>query len=102
MATRTISRLLTVLILTSICSGIVLGSEARNAGLDFVNPPSSGEIIGGTYPVSVVNVSGLDYVILEVEDDSSWIEISNMTGTPWSSSWDTTSVDDGSHRLRIT
>ncbi len=102
MATRTISRLLTVLIFTSIFSGVTLGTEARNNDLDFVNPPSSGEIIGGTYSVSVVNVSGLDYVILEVEEDNSWSEISNMSGIPWSTSWDTTTVTDGAHRLRIT
>jgi len=102
MATRTISRLLTVLILTSICSGIVLGTEARNSNLNFVSPPSSGEIIGGTYSVAVVNVSGLDYVLMEVEEGTSWSEISNMSGAPWSTSWDTTTVDDGAHRLRIT
>ena len=45
MATRTISRLLTLLILSSICSGIVAGTDARNTGLDFVNPPESGEVI---------------------------------------------------------
>ena len=99
MATRTISRLLTLLILSSICSGIVAGTDARNAGLDFVNPPESGEVIGGTYTISIVNITGLDYVILEVEEGATWTQISNMTGTPWSTSWDSSTVDDGTHRL---
>ena len=102
MATRMISRLLTVLILTSICSGIVLGTEARNGSLDFVNPPSSGEVIGGTQTIAVANISGLDHVLLEVEEGSTWTEVYNMTGTPWSISWDTSTVSDGEHRLRIT
>ncbi|MEC7042756.1 MAG: hypothetical protein VXW89_05550, partial [Candidatus Thermoplasmatota archaeon] len=102
MATRTISRLLTLLILSSICSGIVAGTDARNAGLDFVNPPESGEVIGGTYTISIVNITGLDYVILEVEEGATWTQISNMSGTPWSTSWDSSTVDDGTHRLRIT
>ena len=102
MATRTISRLLTLLILSSICSGIVAGTDARNTGLDFVNPPESGEVIGGTYSIAIVNITGLDYVILEVEEGTTWAQISNMSGTPWSTSWDTSTVDDGTHRLRIT
>ena len=66
MATRTVSRILTLLFLSSICSGIVAGTDARNNSLDFVNPPSGEEIIGGTYSVAIVNITGLDYVILEV------------------------------------
>ena len=102
MATRTVSRILTLLILSSICSGIVAGTDARNNSLDFVNPPSLGEIIGGTYSVAIVNITGLDYVILEVEEGTTWTQISNMSGSPWSTSWDTSTVADGNHRLRIT
>ncbi len=102
MASRTLSPLLTVLILTSILSGIVQATEARNGTLEFVNPPSSGEVIGGTQTIAVVNITGLDYVLLEVEEGSSWSQVSNMTGTPWSVSWDTSTVSDGTHRLRIT
>ena len=102
MATRTVSRILTLLILSSICSGIVAGTDARNNSLDFVNPPSSGEIIGGTYSVAIVNITGLDYVILEVEEGTTWTQISNMSGSPWSTSWDTSTVAEGNHRLRIT
>ena len=102
MASRTLSPLLTVLILTSILSGIVHATEARNGTLEFVNPPSSGEVIGGTQTIAVVNITGLDYVLLEVEEGSSWSQVSNMTGAPWSVSWDTSTVSDGTHRLRIT
>ena len=102
MASRTLSPLLTVLILTSILSGIVQATEARNGSLEFVNAPSSGDVIGGTQTIAVVNITGLDYVLLEVEEGSSWSVVSNMTGAPWSISWDTSTVSDGMHRLKIT
>tara|TARA_B100000945_G_scaffold280380_1_gene247385 strand:- start:2611 stop:4329 length:1719 start_codon:yes stop_codon:yes gene_type:complete len=83
-------------------SGFGQATEARNSALEFVNPPSSGDVIGGTQTIAVVNITGLDYVLLEVEEGTSWSEIANMTSSPWSVSWDTTSVSDGMHRLRIT
>ena len=102
MAPRTLSPILAVLILTSLLSGFGQATEARNGALEFVNPPSSGDVIGGTQTIAVVNITGLDYVLLEVEEGTSWSEIANMTSSPWSVSWDTTSVSDGMHRLRIT
>lgn len=102
MAPRTLSPILAVLILTSLLSGFGQATEARNGTLEFVNPPSSGDIIGGTQTIAVVNITGLDSVLLEVEEGASWSEIENMTSSPWSVSWDTTSVSDGMHRLRIT
>ncbi|MBI31429.1 MAG: hypothetical protein CMB72_02365 [Euryarchaeota archaeon] len=102
MAPRTLSPILAVLILTSLLSGFGQATEARNSALEFVNPPSSGDVIGGTQTIAVVNITGLDYVLLEVEEGTSWSEIANMTSSPWSVSWDTTSVSDGMHRLRIT
>ena len=102
MAPRTLSPILAVLILTSLLSGFGQATEARNSALEFVNPPSSGDVIGGTQTIAVVNITGLDYVLLEVEEGTSWSEIENMTSSPWSVSWDTTSVSDGMHRLRIT
>ncbi|HJM66192.1 MAG TPA: CARDB domain-containing protein [Candidatus Thalassarchaeaceae archaeon] len=83
-------------------SGIVQATEARNGSLEFVNAPSSGDVIGGTQTIAVVNITGLDYVLLEVEEGSSWSVVSNMTGAPWSISWDTSTVSDGMHRLKIT
>jgi len=83
-------------------SGFGQATDARNNTLEFVNPPSSGDVIGGTQTIAVVNITGLDYVLLEVEEGTSWSEIENMTSSPWSVSWDTTSVSDGMHRLRIT
>ena len=102
MAPRTLSPILAVLILTSLLSGFGQATDARNSTLEFVNPPSSGDVIGGTQTIAVVNITGLDYVLLEVEEGTSWSEIENMTSSPWSVSWDTTSVSDGMHRLRIT
>lgn len=102
MAPRTLSPILAVLILTSLLSGFGQATEARNGTLEFVNPPSSEDIIGGTQTIAVVNITGLDHVLLEVEEGTSWSEIANMTSSPWSVSWDTTSVSDGMHRLRIT
>ena len=102
MAPRTLSPILAVLILTSLLSGFGQATEARNGALEFVNPPSSGDVIGGAQTIAVVNITGLDYVLLEVEEGTSWSEIANMTSSPWSVSWDTTSVSDGMHRLRIT
>ena len=102
MAPRTLSPILAVLILTSLLSGFGQATEARNSTLEFVNPPSSGDVIGGTQTIAVVNITGLDYVLLEVEEGTSWSEIANMTSSPWSVSWDTTSVSDGMHRLKIT
>lgn len=102
MAPRTLSPILAVLILTSLLSGFGQATEARNGTLEFVNPPSSEDIIGGTQTIAVVNITGLDHVLLEVEEGTSWSEIANMTSSPWSVSWDTTSVSDGMYRLRIT
>lgn len=102
MAPRTLSPILAVLILTSLLSGFGQATDARNSTLEFVNPPSSGDVIGGTQTIAVVNITGLDHVLLEVEEGTSWSEIANMTSSPWSVSWDTTSVSDGMYRLRIT
>ena len=68
MAPRTLSPILAVLILTSLLSGFGQATEARNSTLEFVNPPSSGDVIGGTQTIAVVNITGLDYVLLEVEE----------------------------------
>ena len=81
MAPRTLSPILAVLILTSLLSGFGQATEARNGTLEFVNPPSSGDIIGGTQTIAVVNITGLDHVLLEVEEGTSWSEIANMTST---------------------
>ena len=88
--------------LLSIGTTSVGATDARSGQLDFVNPPEVNEVIGGVQTIQVVNVDGLDSVLVEVEYNGTWSEIDNLTTTPWSTNWDTTGHDDGDYRLRIT
>ncbi len=88
--------------LLSIGTTSVGATDARSGQLDFVNPPEVNEVIGGVQTIQVVNIDGLDSVLVEVEYNGAWSEIDNLTTTPWSTNWDTTGHDDGDYRLRIT
>ena len=61
--------------------------------------PSVNEVIGGVQTIQVVNIDGLDSVLVEIEDNGAWSEVDNLTTTPWSTNWDTNGHADGDYRL---
>ena len=121
---RTRTLLLMMATLVAVLGGTLPGlssasftSQTTNTGSTFAaaadwTPPtvtmtSPGSAVSGTATVSATASdadSGLASVLIEylAPNASSWTSLCTATSSPWSCSWDTTKVADGSYSLRAT
>jgi hypothetical protein len=102
--TRTL--LLSLLLLLSALPGSFAAADTtgRAAEPAFDSVPTAAEIVGGAVQISLTNTSEIGWAILEFSDASdtpSWSELSNLSGVPWTYSWDSSGETDGDYRLRV-
>ena len=78
-------------------------SSASNLAIGFSNGPAQGDDIKGTYALtfSVAGTGTLDSLLIEITaDESTWTTVVNLTTTPWMYPFDTTSLTNGTYKLR--
>ncbi len=80
---------------------LVDASSGRSDDFEFSGGPNANQVISGTYTIRTTNVANIDYINVEVLDDSTWTGVANITSTPWLTAWDTSVYDDGDYQLRI-
>ena len=89
---------------TSLDEAVTIGaSSASNLAIGFSNGPAQGDDIKGTYALtfSVAGTGTLDSLLIEITaDESTWTTVVNLTTTPWMYPFDTTSLTNGTYKLR--
>jgi len=94
-----------VLLLGSLPVATAAGdTTGRAAAPTFDEVPSAGDVVGGVVSISVTNTTDVGLVHIEVaqaSDGTTWTQIANLSGLPWLHSWDTSTMSDGEHRLRL-
>ncbi len=82
---------------------LVEASSPSNLAIGFSNGPAQNDDIKGTYALtfSVAGTGTLDSLLIEITtDESTWTTVVNLTTTPWMYPFDTTSLTNGTYKLR--
>ena len=82
---------------------LVEASSPSNLAIGFSNGPAQNDDIKGTYALtfSVAGTGTLDSLLIEITtDESTWNTVVNLTTTPWMYPFDTTSLTNGTYKLR--
>ena len=82
---------------------VVEASSPSNLAIGFSNGPAQNDDIKGTYALtfSVAGTGTLDSLLIEITtDESTWTTVVNLTTTPWMYPFDTTSLTNGTYKLR--
>lgn len=106
MRRHSLGLLLATLLVMSILPMPAQSVGARNSDvtISFSNGPDTGDSIVGTYTLGFTASGSNSLVSLTIElfDGDSWSEITTLTGgSPWTYYWDTTILDNGTYRLRV-